>query len=317
MVMVRGERGYQRQRTLKRSIYCVGIGLHSGARASLTIHPADADAGIRFRRTDRAGNGAEIPALWNRVVDTRLCTVLGTADGVTVGTVEHLMAALRGCEIDNAVIEVDGPEVPVMDGSSEPFVFLIDAAGTVAQDAPRRVIRVLKPVEVGDETRTASLTPGPAATLSFDIEFPSAAIGRQQGSVALANGAFRDELARARTFGFLHEVEQLRRMGLARGGSLDNAIVIDGDRVVNEGGLRFADEFVRHKMLDSIGDLFLAGAPIIGHYHGVRAGHALTNTLLHALFADPTAWTFDRADPATTTPTAAPWAEAPRLVANG
>ncbi|MBI1205702.1 MAG: UDP-3-O-acyl-N-acetylglucosamine deacetylase [Azospirillum sp.] len=278
------------QRTLKKAIYCTGVGLHSGARVSMSIAPAGADAGIAFRRTDLRGGQAVIPALWNRVADTKLCTVIANRGGISVGTIEHLMAALRGCGIDNAMIEIDGPEVPIMDGSADPFVFLIEAAGAVTQGKARRAIRVLKPIAVGDYRRGARLTPGSGFTFSFEIDFKSAAVAHQDGYVALTDGSFKQELARARTFGFLHEVEQLRRLGLARGGSLANAIVVSGDRVLNEGGLRYPDEFVRHKLLDSIGDLYLAGAPIIGHFHGQRAGHAVNNQLLHALFADRDAW---------------------------
>lgn len=281
-----------RQQTLRAPIHCRGIGLHSGAKVGMVLHPAEADSGVTLVRTFPTGRSATIPGLWRNVTDTKLCTVVGH-DGVTIGTVEHLMSALRGCDIDNVTVELDGPEVPVMDGSSEAFVFLIDCAGIAVQDAPRRCIRVLKDVQVGDETRTASLQPGAGASFSFEIEFKSRAIGRQDGYIPLVNGNFRSEIARARTFGFLEEVEYMRKLGLARGGSLDNAIVISDDTILNQGGLRFGDEFVRHKILDSIGDLYLAGAPIIGHYHGYKAGHALNNILLHALFADPSAWQLD------------------------
>lgn len=278
------------QHTLKSPIHCTGIGLHSGARVSLTIRPAAIDDGITFVRSDQRGSAAVIRATWDNVVDTRMCTVIGNDQGTTVGTIEHLMAALHGCGIDNAVIELDGLEVPIMDGSAAPFVFLIECAGIAMQDGLRRSIRILKPVQVGDDRRHAALTPAGSARYSFEIDFESAAVARQEGSVRLSRSTFKTDVSRARTFGFLHEVDQLRRLGLARGGSLDNAIVISGDTVLNEGGLRYADEFVRHKILDSIGDLYLAGAPIIGHYHGCRSGHALNNQLLRALFDDPAAW---------------------------
>ncbi|HZH28125.1 MAG TPA: UDP-3-O-acyl-N-acetylglucosamine deacetylase [Azospirillaceae bacterium] len=280
----------QNQQTLKSAIPCTGVGLHSGAKVSMTLRPAAADTGIVFRRTDVPAEAAEIPALWNRVVDTKLCTVLGNEHGVTVGTVEHLMAALRGCGIDNCVIELDGPEIPIMDGSAGPFVFLIESAGIVELAAPRRAIRVLKPVSVEDGEKSAAYHPAPVAGFNFEIDFASAAVSRQRGSFRLVSGSFKRELAQARTFGFLHEVEALRKMGLARGGSMENAIVISGDRVLNEGGLRFRDEFVRHKILDSVGDLYLAGHPIIGQFTGIRSGHALNNRLLHALFADSAAY---------------------------
>ena len=281
------------QQTLKQPINCTGIALHCGLNVTMTLGPGEADSGILFRRTDIAGGGALIPARWDHVTDTRMCSTLGERDGVTIGTVEHLMAALAGMEIDNAVVEVNGPEVPIMDGSAAPFVFLIECAGVVAQDRPRRVIRVLKPIAVDDGERYASLAPGNGFSVRFDIDFDSQAVSRQRISVALGNGAFKRELARARTFGFLHEVEELRAAGLARGGSLDNAVVINGDKVLNEGGLRYDDEFVRHKALDAIGDLYLAGAPLRGHFYGQRSGHGTNNALLRALFADAEAWRYD------------------------
>ena len=279
------------QRTLKTSINCSGVALHSGLKVSMTLFPADANSGIVFKRTDIAGRGAKIPARWDRVVDTRMCTTLGNDDGVTIGTVEHLMAALAGCGVDNARIELNGPEVPIMDGSSQPFVFLVDCAGVVDQDTPRRVIRVLKSISVDDGA--ARLSPGSHLSLDFEIDFDNELVSKQTLSVGVVNGSFAKELARARTFGFLHEVEALRAAGLAKGGSLDNAVVVSGDSVLNEGGLRYDDEFVRHKVLDAIGDLYLSGAPIIGNFQGVCSGHATNNALLHALFADPDAWEYD------------------------
>lgn len=285
--------GHDAQRTLKAEIGCTGIGLHSGSKVSMTLRPAEINSGIRFVRTDVSPGTGEIAATWDNVSDTRLCTLISNQNGVSVGTVEHLLSALRGCEVDNLEIELDGPEVPIMDGSADPFVFLIDCAGTVRQPASRHAIRVLRPVEVTDGDRSARLTPAAGSSFSFMIDFPSAAIRRQEGAIQLINGAFRHDLARARTFGFANEVEHLRASGLARGGSLDNAIVVRDDRVLNAGGLRFDDEFVRHKMLDAIGDLYLAGAPIIGHYHGEKAGHALNNTLVGALLSDDSAWCYD------------------------
>ena len=257
----------------------------------MTIGPAAIDTGILFKRTDPAGAGAAIPARWNRVVDTRLCTTIGDGDGVQIGTVEHLMAAFSGLGIDNATVEIDGPEVPIMDGSADAFVFLIECAGIFEQSAPRKRIRILKRVAVADGEASAALMPAPFAALDFALDFASPAIGRQERSLRLDEGTFKRELSRARTFGFAEEVEQLRKAGLARGGSLDNAIVIGSDRVLNREGLRYADEFVRHKLLDAVGDLYLAGAPIDGRLHAVRSGHALNNQLLSALFADPEAWT--------------------------
>jgi len=278
------------QTTLKDAISCAGVGLHSGSKVSMALIPAEADTGIVFRRTDIAARGAEISARWDQVVDTRLCTTIGNADGVVVGTVEHLVAALAGLEIDNVVVEVNGPELPVMDGSSEPFAFLIECAGVQELGAPRRAIEILKPVSIGDEEKSAVLMPGGGSTFSFEIEFASGAIGRQLRAFDLSDGAFRRELASARTFGFRHEVEAMHAAGLARGGSLANAVVVDGNMILNPEGLRFRDEFVRHKLLDSLGDLRLAGHQIVGHFHGYKSGHALNNQLLQRLFADESAW---------------------------
>jgi len=254
----------------------------------MTLHPALPGAGLTFRRTDLGG--VEIPVRWDRVVDTRMATTLGNPDGVRVGTVEHLVAALAGCEIDNAVIEIDGPEVPVMDGSAQPFVKLIEKAGVARQAAPRRAIEVLKAIEVCDAHRSLSIEPYPVLEVSLEIDFDTPAIARQTYGARIVNGTFKSDIAAARTFGFAEDVEALRRAGLALGGSLDNAIVIRDGRILNEGGLRFDDEFVRHKILDCIGDLYLAGAPILGRVHGVRSGHALHNLLLQAVFADSSAW---------------------------
>lgn len=274
------------QKTLKSVISCTGIGLHSGDKVSMTLHPAAVDAGITFRRTDVAGEGVEISAAYHRVVDTLMCTTLG-ASGKTIGTVEHLMAALAGAGVDNALIEVGGAEVPVMDGSAAPFLFLIECAGVVEQDAPRKAIRVLKSVSVVDGEKTASLVPADGFSLDFKIDFPSPVIGAQAMTMGMTSGNFKDEIARARTFGFLHEAEMLWAAGLAKGASLDNAVVVSGDKVLNEDGMRFDDECVRHKILDAIGDLYLAGAPILGHYSGERSSHALNNALLRELFANP------------------------------
>ena len=286
---------YAVQRTLSRAASCVGVALHSGKKISLTINPAGAGTGIQFRRTDLAGS-APIAANWENVVDTTMCTTLGGEGDVRIATVEHLMAALAGCHVDNAVVEVDGPELPVMDGSAHPFVFLIECAGVVEQNVSRPVLEILKPVKVSAGGSTAELSPADIFSVSFEIDFDQSAVLRQEISVNLVNGTFKNEIARARTFGFANEVEKLRAAGLALGGSLDNAVVVDGETVLNEGGLRYADEFVRHKVLDAVGDLYLAGAPIKGHYKGVRAGHTLTNTLLRTLFADAGAWRIQNGD---------------------
>ena len=285
--------GYVPQQTLAGAVECVGIGLHSGMSVTMTLHPAPAGHGIVFRRLDVETSARDIPARFDRVVDTRMCTVLGNEAGVTVGTVEHLMAALAGLGVDNARVDLDGPEVPIMDGSSAPFVFLIECTGLIEQSQPRRVVRVLKDVSVADGGAEASLAPDRCLTLDCEIEYRSAAVARQALVLPLVNGAFRKELSRARTFGFLEDVEKLRSLGLARGGSLDNAIVVDAGRVLNQDGLRYEDEFVRHKALDALGDLYLAGGMVIGAFRGVRSGHGANNRLLRALFADPTAWRID------------------------
>lgn len=288
--MRQGVGGAVRQRTFKNAIHCSGITLHHGANVSMTLHPAPAGTGVRFRRSDIRGGDNVIPASWRNVAGTTMCTTLANADGASVATVEHLLAALSGCGIDNLLVELDGPEVPIMDGSAWPFVFLAECAGTVEQEAPRRAVRILKPVQVGDGERSARLEPGDGFSLSFEIAYEDAEIAPQTRVVRLANGSFKSEVSRARTFGFLREVDSLRAAGLARGASLDNAIVVGSRGVMNEGGLRYEDEFVRHKILDSIGDLYLAGGPILGHFHGSRSGHKLNHRLLRALFADPTAW---------------------------
>ena len=278
-----------RQRTLKNSINCSGVALHSGAKVSMALNPAEADTGIVFRRTDAAG-GTEILASWRNAVETPLCTTLVDGKGNQIATIEHLMAALAGCGIDNAVIELNGPEVPIMDGSAAPFVFLIECAGIAEQNSPRRALRVLREVSVSEPHRTASLAPGSGPTVGFEIDFPGTLIGHQEWFTEVTESAFKTDVARARTFGLAQDIEKMRAMGLARGGSLDNAIVVNGHEVVNEDGLRFPNEFVRHKVLDSIGDLYMAGGPIIGHFQGDRAGHALTLRLLQTLFAEDGAW---------------------------
>ncbi|MEO0392332.1 MAG: UDP-3-O-acyl-N-acetylglucosamine deacetylase [Pseudomonadota bacterium] len=278
------------QRTLKSSIHCTGVGVHSGQKTSLRLLPAPANSGITFIRTDITDRNNVVPALWDNVTETQLCTVVTNDDGVSVSTVEHIMAALRGCSIDNITIQLDGPEVPIMDGSAEPFVFLIDCAGIEAQDQPRHVIKVLKPIEYVEEGKHARLLPSETTEFCFDIDFAPRLDVQQRYETNLDMASFKRHLSRARTFGFLEDVDKLRAMGLARGGSLDNAVVISGSKILNKGGLRYTDELVRHKVLDAVGDLYLAGAPIIGRYEGYRSGHALNNQLLHALFADPTAW---------------------------
>ena len=275
-----------RQRTIAEKISCTGIGLHSGAPVQLTLHPARLDTGIVFVRSD-AGRGAEIPARAGHVSSTQLATTLGH-NGSGVGTVEHLLAALYGLGIDNVRIELDGPEVPVMDGSAAPFVFLIRAAGIFEQRGARRMLRIRRPVEVRDGERVARIEPGRGFRISYHIDFQHPAIGRQSlPDFELSEGAFERELCRARTFGFLHEVQALWRAGLGRGGSLDNTIVLDERQVLNPEGLRMPDEFVRHKALDLVGDLALLGMPVEGRVRVVRGGHALHQKLMHALLETP------------------------------
>lgn len=258
----------------------------------MTLHPAEIGTGIVFQRTDIGGEAATINASWENVVDTRMATTLGNGHDVRISTVEHLMAALAGCGIDNAIVEIDGPEVPVMDGSSAPFVFLVECAGVQMQKAPRLAIKIDKPIIAGDDRKFISVRPDDAFSVSFEIDFDDSPMAQQQLSLRLVNGTFKTEIARARTFGFAHEVDALREAGLARGGSLDNAVVINGNKVMNGDGLRYGDEFVRHKILDCVGDLYLAGAPLIGAVDALRSGHALNNALLRTLFANPDSWSY-------------------------
>ncbi|HWD58669.1 MAG TPA: UDP-3-O-acyl-N-acetylglucosamine deacetylase [Stellaceae bacterium] len=282
-----GDRGLIRQRTLAGPATCRGIGLHGGERVTMTLRPAAPGTGIVFHRVDA---GAEIPALWHNTVNATLCTVLSNGEGIEVKTIEHLMAALAGSGIDNTVVELDGAEVPAMDGSAAPFMTLIDRVGTIAQALPRRAIKILKPIEIASQGASAALLPDHGFSMSFEIEFENPLIRFQDMMMTFEPDTFRVELSRARTFGILDDVERLKAAGLVQGGSLENAIVISGDRVLNRGGLRYADEFVRHKLLDAYGDLYLAGAPIIGQFRGARSGHAHTRMLLAALFADRDAW---------------------------
>jgi UDP-3-O-[3-hydroxymyristoyl] N-acetylglucosamine deacetylase len=280
------------QKTLKAPIHCTGIGLHSGVKAAMTLRPASANTGIVFRRLDVEGGPVEILADWRHSVESALCTTLTDGAGTTIMTIEHLMSALAGCGIDNAIVDIIGPEVPIMDGSAAPFVFLIECAGTIEQLASRRFVKVLKPVLVEQGQASVSLEPGEDFTVDFTIDFASKAIQHQTTSITVDPSVFKTEISRARTFGFLAEIDRLRAAGLTLGGSLDNAIVIDGDTVLNEGGLRYGDEFVRHKALDAIGDLYLAGSPLLGRFEGVRSSHALNRRVLEALFGDDSAWCY-------------------------
>lgn len=278
------------QHTLSETFSVTGVGVHSGAAATLTVHAAPVNNGITFIRTDITDRDNVIAARFDSVTDTRLCTVLANKAGATVSTVEHVLSAFAALGVDNAVVEIDGPEIPIMDGSAAPFVKALDRAGLTRQKTPRKVIVIKKTISVQDGDKEVILSPADGQYFGFEIAFDNALIGRQKYLHKMKESSYRAEISSARTFGFLHEVEALRKMGLARGGSLDNAIVVDGDKVLNPDGLRFKNEFVRHKVLDAIGDIYLAGFQIIGHYHGVKAGHAMNNKILHALFADPTAY---------------------------
>ena len=284
------------QATLRQPVSFTGVGLHSGGRVRMTVHPKAAHMGLWFQRTDLEGS-APIPARYDVVPMSRLCTKLQGEDGAEVSTVEHVMAALAGCGIHNAHVELDGPEVPILDGSAAPFVRAFLDAGIVRQSARIHAIEILREITVTEGDATASLSPAPGLEMDFTIDFEDAAIGRQRRVASLANGRFVRELCDSRTFCRQADVDAMWAAGLALGGTYENAVVVDGGVVLSPGGLRHADEAVRHKMLDALGDLALAGAPILGRYTGVRAGHMLTNQLLRALFARPDAWRFVECTP--------------------
>ena len=282
-----------KQTTLAQTVSCSGIGLHKGEMVNLVLRPAEAGTGVMFRRTDIDGGlsrEAILEAKYDKVIGTMLGTVIANESGAAVSTIEHLMAALAGCGVDNVIVEVDAAEVPVMDGSSMAFVDLIETAGLKKLDSPRKVIRIKKPVYLEDGMKKAALLPSDGFSVSVEIDFDNKVIGQQTCDFEMTEGSFKRELCDCRTFGFLKDIQFMHENGLGLGGSLDNAIVLDGDEVLNEDGLRRADEFVRHKVLDAIGDLYLAGYSIQGRFEGVRSGHDINNKLLHALFAQPDAW---------------------------
>jgi UDP-3-O-[3-hydroxymyristoyl] N-acetylglucosamine deacetylase len=285
---------FERQTTLKNRVFASGVGIHSNAAATIILNPAEADTGIVFRRTRRADDSSiMIDAHWSRVTMTELCTMIGDGSQDGVATVEHLLAAFLGLGIDNVLVEIDGPEVPIMDGSSAEFVAMIDAAGIETLSLPRRYIKVVKPVRANYGAAFCELRPHESGLrLDVEIDFSSAAIGRQAKTVDLAPRAFRRDLARARTFGFLADVERLWKSGFALGASLENTIAVQSDRILNPEGLRYADEFVRHKMLDAVGDLALAGGRILGLFRSHCGGHRLNIAVLKALFADRSAFEY-------------------------
>jgi UDP-3-O-[3-hydroxymyristoyl] N-acetylglucosamine deacetylase len=288
-----------KQRTLRSKIKTTGVGLHTGARVELTLRPAHVETGIVFHRVDLPGSAA-IPGEARNVGDTRLSSSL-SKDGASVSTVEHLMSALAGLGIDNVHVDVAGPELPIMDGSAGPFVFLLQSAGIVEQDAAKRYLRINAPVEVRDGDKWARFEVHHGFVLDFTIDFPHPVFGSENRHVTIdfAEHSYTKEVSRARTFGFMQDVEAMRSRGLGRGGSLDNAVVIDDFRVLNSEGLRMDDEFVMHKALDAVGDLYTLGRPLIGAFYGRKSGHAMNNLLARKLLADRTAWeevTFDRVE---------------------
>jgi len=280
------------QHTLKDSFTCVSRGLHTGLKIVMRVTPGEVNSGIVFVRRDIDSRRSEIQANWQNVSDTRLSTTIANKRGIRVSTVEHLMAALYACGIDNARVLVDGPEVPIMDGSAAPFVALINQVGRVKQDAERHAIVIKQSVSVSQGEKFAGLLPSPIPWMELEIDFDASPIGKQTFTAPIYRDAFVNELASARTFGFKEQVNTLHKLGLAQGGSLQNAVLIEDDEIVNEEGLRFDDEFVRHKMVDSIGDLALIGARIIGQFSGVRTGHQLNNALIQKLMANQHAWQY-------------------------
>jgi len=278
------------QRTLKNTIRATGVGLHSGDKVYMTLRPAPVNHGIVFRRVDLEPV-VEVPADAGLVTETTLCTGL-TCNGAKIQTVEHLMSAMAGLGIDNAIVELSSAELPIMDGSAGPFVFLLQSAGILEQDAAKRFIRIKSPVEVRDGDKIARFTPYDGYKLGFTIEFDHPMIPARQSRAELefSTAAYIKEISRARTFGFMRDLEYMRERNLGLGGSMDNAIVLDEFRVLNDDGLRYTDEFVRHKILDAVGDLYLAGGPILGAYEGFKSGHALNNKLVRALLAQQEAW---------------------------
>ena len=276
---------FNNQQTISNPVSVKGIGLHSGIDVSIKLYPAEADYGIKFIRKDLSNNNI-IDALWSNVTNTKLSTTISNQSGASVSTIEHLMSALSGLHIDNIKIEIDGPEVPIMDGSSIKFVDLIDQTSTQSLNKRRKILKVKKNIKVENSDSSVELKPNNQFSIDFEIDFPSKLISKQSCQLQLVNGNYKTDIASARTFGFEKDVDILRSNGLALGGSLENAVVVGESQILNSDGLRFKDEFVRHKILDSIGDLYLAGAPIQGYFLGIKSGHHLNNLLLRSLFSD-------------------------------
>ena len=281
----------QNQQTIKESILISGVGLHTGKMVNMRLVPANEDYGVKFIRIDKNKNNI-IDAVWSNVSETVLSTTISNASGLKISTIEHLMSALSGLHIDNLKIYINSSEVPIMDGSSRPFVDLIDKAGVKILNKKRKILNVIKTIEVNNNDSSAKITPNNQFSIDFEIDFPSKLVSKQSRQLQLINGNYKTDISSARTFGFEKDVEYLRSNGLALGGSLDNAVVVGENKILNKGGLRYSDEFVRHKILDSIGDLYLAGSPIIGYFYGKKSGHHLNNQLLRKLFSDQSNYEF-------------------------
>jgi UDP-3-O-[3-hydroxymyristoyl] N-acetylglucosamine deacetylase len=280
-----------KQRTIKKQVSASGIGLHSGNIVELTLKPAAADSGIVFKRLD-IENSELIKAKPESVTDTMLCTQIGTNPAQRIGTVEHLMSALYGCGIDNVIVELQGPEIPIFDGSSASFMLLIDSAGIVEQEADKKFIKIMNHVRVEEEGKFAEFTPNDAFSLDLEIDFDHPVIPKQEKRFEITGEFYKEDIARARTFCFQKDVEYMQSIGLALGGGLDNAIVVGDFAVVNKDGLRYKDEFIRHKVLDCIGDLYMVGHPILGHFNSQLTGHGLNNKLLREIFSDENNWKY-------------------------
>lgn len=274
------------QKTINSSVSCSGVGIHSGKNVMMKLVPAPINSGIIFKRTDVESAKSSVKADYKNVVETNLGTTIANEFGIKISTIEHLMAAIWGCGIDNLIVEIDNQEIPIMDGSSEPFVFLIECAGTVAQEAERKIIEITKKVRIEDGDKFIEIEPAKDFSVDLLIDFNHPQIQQQKFFYHSTFASFKNDICRARTFGFKHEIEYLNKMGLAKGGSLDNAILVDENGVVNKEGLRYQNEFARHKLLDFIGDIYLCGYYVIGHFQAFKSGHFLNNKLLHKLFSD-------------------------------